>query len=130
MFKTRIKNKKVRHVLEFDQSKWLKPYIEFNTEKRIEAEKNGDKDGRAFCKLMSNADFGKTMKSLRNRVEVRMVNNTKLFEADIKTKLCSTSTTTSTLNKPPFIGTCILELSKVPIYEFHYDYIKNKYGNK
>ena len=36
---------------------------------------------------------------------------------------------TSTLNKPAYIGLCILELSKVLIYELHYDYIKNKYGN-
>ena len=33
------------------------------------------------------------------------------------------------LNKPAYIGICILELSKVLMYEFHYDYIKNKYGN-
>ena len=33
------------------------------------------------------------------------------------------------LNKPAYIGMCILELSKVIMYEFHYDYIKNKYGN-
>ena len=34
------------------------------------------------------------------------------------------------LNKPTFIGVCILGLSKVLMYEFHYDYIKNKYDNK
>ena len=34
------------------------------------------------------------------------------------------------LNKPAHIGMCILELSKVLIYEFHYDYIKKKYDNK
>ena len=33
------------------------------------------------------------------------------------------------LNNPAYIGMCILELSKVLMYEFHYDYIKNKYGN-
>ena len=34
------------------------------------------------------------------------------------------------LNKPAYIGMCILELSKVLLKEFHYDYIQNKYGNK
>ena len=34
-----------------------------------------------------------------------------------------------TLNKLAYIGMCILELSKVLMCEFHYDYIKNKYGN-
>ena len=34
------------------------------------------------------------------------------------------------LNKPTYTGMCILEFSKVLIYEFHYDYIKNKYDNK
>ena len=33
------------------------------------------------------------------------------------------------LNKPAYIGLCILELSKVLMYKFHYDYIKNEYGN-
>ena len=33
------------------------------------------------------------------------------------------------INKPAYIGICILEFSKVLMYEFHYDYIKNKYGN-
>ena len=34
------------------------------------------------------------------------------------------------LNKPAYTGMCILELSKLLIYKFHYDYIKNKYDNK
>ena len=34
------------------------------------------------------------------------------------------------LNKPAYIGMCILDLSKVLMYEFHYDQIKNKCGNK
>ena len=34
------------------------------------------------------------------------------------------------LNKPGYNRMCILELSKALMYEFHYDYIKNKYDNK
>ena len=34
------------------------------------------------------------------------------------------------LSRHGYIGMCILELSKVLMYEFHYDYIKNKYDNK
>ena len=34
-----------------------------------------------------------------------------------------------TLKKPAHIWMCILELSKVLMYKFHYDYIENKYGN-
>ena len=39
------------------------------------------------------------------------------------------SKVTSTLNKHAYSGMCILELSKVLMYEFHYDYIRSNYGN-
>ena len=34
-----------------------------------------------------------------------------------------------TINKPAYIGICILEMSRMLMYEFHYDYIKNKYDS-
>ena len=55
--------------LEFSQSKCLKPYIEFNTQKIIEAEKTGDKDGKALYKLINNAGYEKKMGKL-NRIDV------------------------------------------------------------
>ena len=79
---------------------------------------------------------------LRNRIDIKLVINEKgylkwalkpsylsrkIFENDVlaipKNKV------TLTLTKPAYIGMCILELSKVLMYKFHYDYIKNKYGN-
>ena len=110
--------------------------------KQIEAENNGDKDGKALYKLMNNDVYGKTMGNLRNRIDVKLVSNEngylkwtsklsymsyKIFDNDLAA--IRENKVTLTLNKPAYIGMCILELSKVLMYEFHYDYIKNKYGN-
>ena len=48
-------------------------YINFNRQKRIEAEKKADKDRKTFY----NAVRSKTMKNLKNRIDVRLVNNEK-----------------------------------------------------
>ena len=37
---------------------------------------------------------------------------------------------TLTLNRPAYVGMCILDLSKTLMYEFHYQYIKRKYGDR
>ena len=79
---------------------------------------------------MNNAVYGKTMENVRNRIEVRMINNNKkkLSELDVKIKLHSAKVfdnnfvaiqkikTTLILNKPVYVRMCILELSKVPMY--------------
>ena len=92
---------------------------------------------------MSYVVYGKTMENLWNRIDVKPVSSEKdylkwiskprymslkIFDNDlvviVKNKI------TLTLNKPAYIGMCILELSKVLMYKFRYDYMKNKYGNK
>ena len=135
-----MKLRKVHRVLEFNQSPWLKEYIDFNTSKRTNAKNSFEKD---FFKLMNNSVFGKTMENLRKRVDVRLVTDEKkLFKLTSKPTYVSCKIfnedlvaihkikETLTLNRPAYVGMCILDLSKTLMYDFHYNYIKSKYGDK
>ena len=64
-------------VIAFNQSQWSNPYIEFNSQKRIEVAKNNDKNEKTLCKLMSSAIYVKTIENMRNRIDVKLVNNEK-----------------------------------------------------
>ena len=135
-----LKLKKVHRVLEFNQSPLLKQYIDFNTQKRTQAKNSFEKD---FFKLMNNSVFGKTMENLRKRVDVRLVTSKeKLSKLASKPTYVSSKIfnenlvavhkikETLTLNRPAYVGMCILDLSKTLMYDFHYNYIKSKYGDK
>ena len=135
-----LKVTKVHRILEFNQSPWLKKYIDFNTEKRKHAKNSFEKD---FFKLMNNSVFGKTMENLRKRVDVRLVTDEKkLLKLASKPTYVSSKIfnenlvavhkikETLTLNRPAYVGMCILDLSKMLMYDFHYNYIKKKYGDK
>ena len=135
-----LKLKKIHRVLEFNQSPWLKQYIDFNTQKRTHAKNSFEKN---FFKLMNNSVFGKTMENIRKRVDVRLVTSKeKLLKLASKPTYVSSKIfnenlvavhkikETLTMNRPAYIGMCILDLSKTLMYDFHYNYIKHKYGNK
>ena len=135
-----LKLKKVHRVLKFNQSPWLKQYIDFNTQKRTQAKNSFEKD---FFKLMNNSVFGKTMENIRKRVDVRLITDEKkLLKMTSKPTYVSSKIfnenlvavhkikETLTLNRPAYVGMCILDLSKTLMYDFHYNYIKEKYGSK
>ena len=71
-----MKLTKIHKALEFKQSDWMKKYIDFSTEKRMKAANDFEKD---FFKLMINSVYGKTMENLLERINVRLVNNEKIF---------------------------------------------------
>ena len=126
--------------IKFGEKPWMKSYIELNTDLRTKGKNDFEKD---FFKLMNNSVFGKTMENIRNRVDVRLVNN-----QDKAKKLISKPNLKHwtrfdenligvhlkiiklTFNKPVYCGMAILDLSKTLIYDFHYRYILPKFGKK
>ena len=138
--KAGLKLKKIHRGIKFIESEWMKPYIEMNTNLRTKAKNNFEKD---FFKLMNNSVFGKTMENIRNRVNVKLVNTQerlkklsakpnfkshKIFSENLVS--VHMKKTSLTMNKPVYLGMCILDLSKTIMYDFHYNYIKPKYGVK
>ena len=79
-----LKLKKIHDVLKFNQLQWLKPYTEFNTLNKINAENNKDRDRKAMYKLMNKTIYRKAMENLRKSVSTQWKRR---FEMCIKTKL-------------------------------------------
>ena len=135
-----LKFTRINRGIKFVESEWLKTYIDLNTNLRAKAKNNFEKD---FFKLMNNSVFGKTMENIINRVNIKLVNDRdkakKLaFKPNFKhlNIFCEDliavhmKKTSLIFNKPVYLGMCILDLSKTLMYDFHYNFIKNKYGNK
>ena len=136
-----LKIKNIHRGIKFVESEWMKPYIDKNTNLRAKAKNNFEKD---FYKLMNNSVFGKTMENIRNRVDVKLVNTKeklrklvakpnlkgppKIFSENLVS--VHMKKTSLIMNKPVYLGMCILDLSKTIMYDFHYNYIKSKYGDK
>ena len=135
-----LKLKKIHRVLEFSEKPWLKEYIDFNTEKRKNAKNAFEED---FFKLMNNSVFGKTMENVRKRSNIYLETDPdhflrqtakptyvshKIFHENLVALHMKKNLLL--LDKPSYVGMCILDLSKVLMYDFHYNFIKAKYGDR
>ena len=120
---------KIYRVLQFQQTPWLKTYIDFNTKQRSLATTQFAKD---FYKLMNNTVFGKTHENIRKHVNVELITNAKILKkrvakpafsrGDIITEdltIIQSKITTLKLNRPVYVGFIVLELSKLHMYSFH-----------
>lgn len=145
-----LKLKKIHRVISFQQSPYLKQYIDFNTSLRQKAETVFEQD---FFKLLNNSIFGKTLENTEKRVEVVLVNEFNITNNKTKKRLSadrliarpnfhSASVFTENLvaiqlrpdrvflDKPIYIGFSVLELSKSHMYDFHYSVIKPLYSQQ
>ena len=131
--------KKVHRIIEFNQEAWLKPYIDMSTELRKIAKNDFSKD---FFKLMNNAVFGKTMENVRKQRDIKLVTTDKkrsklVSEPNYHTinlisenlSIIEMRRTKLKMNKPIYLGLSILDISKLLMYEFWYDYVKSKYDD-
>ena len=131
---------KIHRGISFDEDAWLKPYIKLNAKLRTEASSEFEND---FFKLMNNSVFGKTMENIRNRVDIRLRTDDKSADKLVsKPNYQGTTIFTEDLvavhmkktelvfSKPVYLGMSILDISKTLMYDFHYNYIKKKYGPK
>ena len=134
-----LKFKKIYRVIEFNQEAWLKPHNDMNTELRKLAKNDFEKD---LFKLMNNSVFGKKMENIRKHRDIKLVTTDKkgsklvsepnyhtinLISKDLS--ILEMKKTKIKMNKPIYLGSSILEISKTLMYEFWYDYMKPKYAN-
>ena len=132
-----LKFKKVHSVIQFDQSAWMKKYIMLNINLRKTSSTDWEKD---YFKMMCNAVFGKTIQNVRSEKDIKLVTtdvqrnklvsqpnfySSKYFSKNLlaveirKIKV--------NMNKPVYLGMPILDVSKIPMYNFLYDYLKPRY---
>ena len=127
----------IHRAIEFKQSAWMKEYIDFNTKLRTAAANHFEKD---FYKLMNNSVFGKTMENIRKHRNLKLITNQEAYlkvvmKPNFKSGMlfgenlmgCKMGKIKVVMNKPVYLGQAVLDLSKIVMYEFHYNYMMQKY---
>ena len=120
----------MHRAIEYNQSNWLKPFIDKNTKLRKGAKNKFEKD---FFKLMNNSVFGKMIENVRKRRDIKSIvteERRKKLVSEPNYASCTTFSdhlraiemrkTSVLMDKPILLGQTILDKSKELMYEFWY----------
>lgn len=132
--------KKIHRVLEFTQDLWIKPFIQYHSAKRAAATSDFVKN---YHKLVANSTYGKFLQNDAKHQSIEIVTDShrqlrlardpfyagyqqihsecllvERFKKEIK------------LDKPNIVGVCILEMSKLRMYDFYYNTMKPVFGER
>ena len=117
----------IKHKLEYSKSEWLKPYIEFNIQKRKEAKAKGDKFGDVFFKLKNNACYVELVNDVDRYIKlVENISFKYVVEFDDDLVAVHKSRSNVKLDKFNYIGFVILEKAKLFMYRAIYEYFENE----
>ena len=126
--------------INFIQSPRLAKNIKYNTEQRKKAKTEFEKH---FYKLMNNSFYGKTIENIRQRLNLDLIDKSDIhripnrqsklsFDDKIaeyeKFNLYSFNKETIKFTKPIYVGFCVLDLSKLLMYEWYYDKMQTNFG--
>jgi hypothetical protein len=135
-----LKLRAIHRVLSFTQSKWMRNYIDTNQRLRAAASNEFTKK---LYKDMNNSCYGKTCENQKKRSDIKLVTDAQICKKLVEKPHCKgfriftkdisaieMAKTRTLINRPFYVGFCVLELSKLHMYRFHYDVIKKLYPAK
>lgn len=133
-----LKITKINRVLQFTQSNFMESYIMKNTNERVKAKNDFEKD---FYKLMNNSVYGKTMENVRNRINFSIVSDevtARNYQNIMKKRTIFNDNCVGIhllkkevkLMKPIFIGQTVLDESKYLMNDFHYNFMLKKFERR
>ena len=130
----------VHRILSFTQTNWLAPYIDMNTRKR-QASKNSFV--KKLVKLLNNSIYGKCVENVLKRRSIYLCNTRRKAKRKCDDPLLKSirifsenlvavemQKPTVLISKPTAVGFSVLELSKYIMFDFHYNVMKKRYGDR
>ena len=130
----------IHRVVAFTQRPFMLPFVAYCNEQRKNAKSEFESD---LYKLLANSFYGKTCENVRRRCNIRLIADEKKFiravgKANYKRSqiinddlvMVEAAKNRILMCKPIAIGCCILEFAKLVMYQFYYDCLLPKFGDR